>query len=101
MSDTIDQVVELVEKMSLLEVADLVKALVVKFGVSAAAPVAVAAAGVAPAYGLLVVLWKSSSTASSTVCPGLCLDRHVNKQGNAMGTILVALLCLWTARGFL
>lgn len=45
MSETIDQVVELVEKMSLLEVADLVKALEDKFGVSAAAPVAVAAAG--------------------------------------------------------
>ncbi len=44
MSETIDQVVELVEKMSLLEVADLVKALEDKFGVSAAAPVAVAAA---------------------------------------------------------
>ena len=49
MSDAIEQVVELVEKMSLLEVADLVKALEEKFGVSAAAPVAVAAA--APADG--------------------------------------------------
>ncbi len=44
MSDSIEQVVEIVEKMSLLEVADLVKALEEKFGVSAAAPVAVAAA---------------------------------------------------------
>ncbi|MCI5148125.1 MAG: 50S ribosomal protein L7/L12 [Candidatus Electrothrix sp. MAN1_4] len=43
MSEAIDQVVELVEKMSLLEVADLVKALEEKFGVSAAAPVAMAA----------------------------------------------------------
>ncbi|MCI5224285.1 MAG: 50S ribosomal protein L7/L12 [Candidatus Electrothrix sp. AR4] len=43
MSETIEQVVELVEKMTLLEVADLVKALEEKFGVSAAAPVAVAA----------------------------------------------------------
>ncbi len=51
MSDAIEQVVELVEKMSLLEVADLVKALEEKFGVSAAAPVAVAAAGAAPADG--------------------------------------------------
>ncbi len=50
MSDAIEQVVELVEKMSLLEVAELVKALEEKFGVSAAAPVAVAAAG-APADG--------------------------------------------------
>jgi len=43
MSNSIDQVVEIVEKMTLLEVADLVKALEEKFGVSAAAPVAVAA----------------------------------------------------------
>jgi len=43
MSDSIEQVVEIVEKMTLLEVADLVKALEEKFGVSAAAPVAVAA----------------------------------------------------------
>ncbi len=49
MSDSIEQVVEIVEKMTLLEVADLVKALEEKFGVSAAAPVAVAAAG--PADG--------------------------------------------------
>jgi large subunit ribosomal protein L7/L12 len=47
MSDNIEQVVEIVEKMSLLEVAELVKALEDKFGVSASAPVAVAAAGAA------------------------------------------------------
>ncbi len=51
MSDSIEQVVEIVEKMSLLEVAELVKALEEKFGVSAAAPVAVAAAGGAAADG--------------------------------------------------
>jgi large subunit ribosomal protein L7/L12 len=51
MSDAIEQVVEIVEKMSLLEVADLVKALEDKFGVSAAAPVAVAAVAGAPAEG--------------------------------------------------
>lgn len=45
MSEAIEQVVELVEKMTLLEVAELVKALEDKFGVSAAAPVAVAAVG--------------------------------------------------------
>ncbi len=47
MADSIEQVVEIVEKMSLLEVAELVKALEDKFGVSAAAPVAVAAVGAA------------------------------------------------------
>lgn len=51
MSDSIEQVVEIVEKMTLLEVADLVKALEEKFGVSAAAPVAVAAAGPADGGG--------------------------------------------------
>jgi large subunit ribosomal protein L7/L12 len=45
MSEAIEQVVGLVEKMTLLEVSELVKALEEKFGVSAAAPVAVAAAG--------------------------------------------------------
>ncbi|MGX9726810.1 MAG: 50S ribosomal protein L7/L12 [Candidatus Electronema sp. VV] len=47
MSEAIEQVVGLVEKMTLLEVAELVKALEEKFGVSAAAPVAVAAVGAA------------------------------------------------------
>ncbi len=51
MSDSIEQVVEIVEKMSLLEVAELVKALEEKFGVSAAAPVAVAAVGGGAADG--------------------------------------------------
>lgn len=44
-----DQIIEAIEKMSVLELAELVKALEEKFGVSAAAPVAVAAA--APAAG--------------------------------------------------
>lgn len=43
MSGTVEQVVEIVEGMTLLEVAELVKALEDKFGVSAAAPVAMAA----------------------------------------------------------
>jgi len=40
-------VMESIEKMTVMELADLVKALEEKFGVSAAAPVAVAAAGAA------------------------------------------------------
>jgi len=40
--------VESVEKLSIVELAELVKVLEGKFGVSAAAPVAVAAAGAAP-----------------------------------------------------
>ncbi|MBN2453319.1 MAG: 50S ribosomal protein L7/L12 [Candidatus Omnitrophica bacterium] len=42
-------VMDTVEKMTVLELADLVKALEDKFGVTAAAPVAVAAAGAAGA----------------------------------------------------
>lgn len=44
LSDTAIKVVDMVEKMSVLELAELVKVLEDKFGVSAAAPVAVAAA---------------------------------------------------------
>jgi large subunit ribosomal protein L7/L12 len=43
------KVLELIEGMSILEAADLVKAMEDKFGVSASAPVAVAAAGPAVA----------------------------------------------------
>ena len=43
-SVTKEQVVEFLEKLTLLEAADLVKELEDKFGVSAAAPVAMAAA---------------------------------------------------------
>ena len=46
---TKEQVVEFIEKMTVLELADLVKELEDKFGVSAAAPVAVAAAAPAAA----------------------------------------------------
>ena len=42
-----EEIVDAVSKMTVLEVADLVKAFEDKFGVSAAAPVAVAAAGAA------------------------------------------------------
>jgi large subunit ribosomal protein L7/L12 len=47
---TIDQILEAISSMTVLEVSELVKALEEKFGVSAAAPVAVAAVGV-PAGG--------------------------------------------------
>ena len=43
-----DQIIEAIESMTVLELSELVKALEEKFGVSAAAPVAVAAA---PAAG--------------------------------------------------
>jgi large subunit ribosomal protein L7/L12 len=49
MSITKEQVVEFIEKMSVLELAELVKELEAKFGVSAAAPAAAAAAPTAAA----------------------------------------------------
>ena len=49
MAVTKDDVVEFISGMSVLELADFIKELEEKFGVSAAAPVAVAAAGAAPA----------------------------------------------------
>jgi large subunit ribosomal protein L7/L12 len=49
MSVTKEQVVEFIEKMTVLELSELVKELEEKFGVSAAAPMAVAAAPTAAA----------------------------------------------------
>ncbi|GHT57366.1 50S ribosomal protein L7/L12 [Spirochaetia bacterium] len=48
---TTDQILEAIASMTVLEVSELVKALEEKFGVSAAAPVAVAAVGGAAAGG--------------------------------------------------
>ena len=48
LSKDAEKVLEMVEKLSVLDLANLVKAMEIKFGVSAAAPVAVAAA---PAAG--------------------------------------------------
>lgn len=47
MSEKFNKIIEEVEKMTVLELSELVKALEEKFGVSAAAPVMVAAAGAA------------------------------------------------------
>jgi large subunit ribosomal protein L7/L12 len=44
---TTDQIIEAISSMTVLEVSELVKAMEEKFGVSAAAPVAVAVAGAA------------------------------------------------------
>lgn len=49
-SASLEKIIEQIEKLSVLELADLVHALEDRFGVSAAAPMAVAAAG-APAAG--------------------------------------------------
>ena len=49
MAVTKEDVIEFISNMSVLELSELIKELEDKFGVSAAAPVAVAAAGAAPA----------------------------------------------------
>jgi large subunit ribosomal protein L7/L12 len=54
-------IIGLIEAMSVLELAELVKSLEDKFGVTAAAPVAVAAAG-APAAGAAAAEEKTSVT---------------------------------------
>jgi large subunit ribosomal protein L7/L12 len=46
---TTDQIIEAISSMTVLEVSELVKAMEEKFGVSAAAPVAIAAVGAGPA----------------------------------------------------
>jgi large subunit ribosomal protein L7/L12 len=51
LSKNAEKVLELVEGLTIVELADLVSAMEEKFGVSAAAPVAVTAGGVAPAAG--------------------------------------------------
>ncbi len=45
---TVDQILDAIASMTVLEVSELVKAMEAKFGVSAAAPVAMAAVGAAP-----------------------------------------------------
>ena len=46
---TKEEIMQAIEGMTVLELSELIKAMEEKFGVSAAAPVAVAAAGAAPA----------------------------------------------------
>jgi large subunit ribosomal protein L7/L12 len=51
LSKDAEKILEMVEKMPVLELSHLVKAMEDKFGVSAAAPVAMMAGGAAPAAG--------------------------------------------------
>lgn len=59
---TQDQVVEYLSKMPVTELAGLIKTLEEKWGVSAAAPVAVAVAGAAPGAGAAAVEEKTEFT---------------------------------------
>lgn len=51
MADNVNKIIESVEKLTVLELSELVKALEEKFGVSAAAPMMMAAPGAAAAGG--------------------------------------------------
>jgi large subunit ribosomal protein L7/L12 len=53
MAATKEEIIEAISSMTVLEVSELVKALEEKFGVSAAAPVAIAAVGAAPAAAVV------------------------------------------------
>lgn len=63
---TKEQVIQFIEKMSVLELSEMVKELEEKFGVSASAPVAVAAAG--PAAEVAVVEEKDEFDVILTAC---------------------------------
>ena len=65
----IANLVEELSKLTVIEAADLVKQLETKWGVSAAAPVAVAAAGGAPAGGAAASGRKYSARGSSPPFP--------------------------------
>ena len=64
---TKEQIIEAVKNMTVLELNDLVKAIEEEFGVTAAAPVAVAAAGGAAAEEqtefdvILAICWRSKN----------------------------------------
>ena len=60
-----DQILEAIENMTVLELSELVKAMEEKFGVSAAAPVAVAAAGGAAPFSQPPATRRSTSSRPS------------------------------------
>ncbi len=66
MAVTKEDVVEFISSMSVLELSEFITELEEKFGVSAAAPVAVAAAGAAPAEGAAVAEEKTEFDAVLT-----------------------------------
>ncbi len=66
MAVTKEDVVEFISSMSVLELSEFITELEEKFGVSAAAPVAVAAAGAAPAEGAAAVEEKTEFDAVLT-----------------------------------
>ena len=74
MSDKVVKLIEDVKSLTVLELSELVKALEEEFGVSAAAPVAVAAAPAAPAPAAAPV---ADGTKVTAPMPGTILDIKV------------------------
>ena len=81
------KVMEMVEKMTVLELADLVKAMEEKFGVSASAPVAVV--GAAPAEAAAVEEEKSSYDVELTEAGGnkIAVIKAVRELDSALGLL--------------
>ena len=73
---SVESILESIEKLTLLEAAELVKAMEEKFGVSAAAPVAVAAA---PAAG-----------AAEAATEGAAMEAVVERQRMIGGSLVTA-----------
>jgi large subunit ribosomal protein L7/L12 len=67
-SESVTQVVDMIGKMTVLEVADLVKEMEDKFGVTAAAPVMAVAGGAAPAAGEAAAEEKTDFDVVLTSC---------------------------------
>jgi large subunit ribosomal protein L7/L12 len=70
-----DEIIKAIEEMSVLEVSELVHALEEKFGVSAAAPVAVAAVAAGPAAG------PAAAEEEKTEFDVILIDHGANKIG--------------------
>ena len=73
-----EQIIEAIESMTVLELSELVKALEEKFGVSAAAPVAVAAA---PAEEAAAISVRAENHGGLRVC---LRKRHAHKPHDSM-----------------
>ena len=74
MAVTKDDVVEFIASMSVLELSEFIKELEEKFGVSAAAPVAVAAAGAAPA--------AATATGAAAETPNFSSSSLINSESS-------------------
>lgn len=79
MAEALDRakIVEWLSSQSVLEIAALVKELEEKWGVKAAAPVAVAAAGAAPAAGAAAAPAEEAKTTVSVILKSVPADKKI------------------------